>query len=334
VFAVGYSHVPRIEYFNGIGQLQPLGPFKFHAGYDRSQGAGDVAWRGKRGGEAALHFHRALARGGGCRNPWLARINAINSYVHRRTDGPNSLRYGQGIVVRQRPPVLANLFGQWVSEGKRARTHVIKGATMIANPAIPYPGSVPHPFTLNDLRVHNTIAEEPSSTSALTLSGLALAVVLAIGALIWLLLTPTETSSPAPAIVPSAEPARPTERREIIAPLTPVPATKSVEVPVAPSPVVRAPQVPAPVVRPRATSIKPESRGNPMDKTNTTVRQASPKEKTAPVLLTMPEEKTAPPALLTKPEEMTDAPIVPKLADDTKNAPKPAAANDQTPVTE
>jgi hypothetical protein len=205
---------------------------------------------------------------------------------------------------------------------------------MIANPAISYPGGVPHPFTLNDLRAHNTIAEEPSSTSALTLSGLALAVVLAIGALIWLLLTPTETSSPAPAIVPSAEPARPTERQETTAPLTPVPATKSVEVPIAPSPVVRAPQVPAPVVRPRATSIKPESRGNPMDKTNTTVRQASPKEKTAPVPLTKPEEKTAPPALLTKPEEMTDAPIVPKLGDDTENVPKPAAANDQTPVTE
>ena len=39
-------------------------------------------------------------------------------------------------------------------------------------------------------------------------------------------------------------------------------------------------------------------------------------------------------ALLTKPEERTDAPIVLKLGDDTKNAPKPAATNDQTPVTE
>ena len=210
---------------------------------------------------------------------------------------------------------------------------------MIANPAIPYPAAVPHPFTLNDLRMHSSIAEEPSSISALTLSGLVLAVVLAIGAFIWLdplrLFTPTEASPPAPAFVPSAEPARPTARQEIIAPLTPVPATKSVEVPIAPAPVVQAPHVPALVVRPRAASIKPESRGNPMDNTNTTVLQASPKEKTAPpALLTKPEEKTAPPVLLTKPEERTDAPIVLKLGDDTKNAPKPGATNDQTPVTE
>ena len=210
---------------------------------------------------------------------------------------------------------------------------------MIANPAIPHPGGVSHPFALNDLRVHNTIAEEPSSTSALTLSGLVLAVVLAIGAFIWLdplrLFTPTEASPPAPAFVPSAEPARPTERLEIVAPLTPVPATKSVEVPIAPAPVVQAPQVPAVVVRPRAASIKPVTRGNPMDKTSTAVRQASPKEEPAPpVLLTIPEEKTAPPVLLTKPEEKTDAPIVPKLGDDTKNAPKPAVTNEQTPVTE
>ena len=159
---------------------------------------------------------------------------------------------------------------------------------MIANPAIPYPGDVPHPFTLNDLRVHDTIEEEPSSTSKLTLSGMGLAVVLAIGAFIWLdplhLFTPTEASPPAPAIVPSAGPARPTERLEIIAPLTPVPAMKSVEVPIAPAPVVRAPQVPALVVQPRAASIKPESRGIPMLKTNTSVPQASPKEKTAPPL--------------------------------------------------
>jgi len=197
---------------------------------------------------------------------------------------------------------------------------------MIANPAIPYPAAVPHPFTLNDLRVHSSIAEEPSSTSALTLSGAVLAVVLAIGAFIWLdpmrLFTPTEASSQAPAFVPSAEPARPTERQEIIAPLTPVPATKSVEVPIAPAPGVQAPPVPAPVVLPRAASIKPESRGNPMNKTNTPVLQASPKE------------KTAPPVLLTKPEEKTDAPIVLKLGDDTKNAPKPGATNDQTPVTD
>ena len=195
---------------------------------------------------------------------------------------------------------------------------------MIANPAIPSPVAVPHRFTLNDLRVHSSIAEEPSSISALSLSGLVLAVVLAIGAFIWLdplrLFTPTEPSPPAPALIPSAEPARPVARQEIIAPLTPVPATKSVEVPIAP--VVQAPHVLAPVVRPRAASIKAESRGNPMDKTNTTVLPASPKE------------KAAPPVLLTKPEEKTDAPIVLKLGDDTKNAPKPAATNDQAPVTE
>ena len=33
--------------------------------------------------------------------------------------------------------------------------------------------------------------------------------------------------------------------------------------------------------------------------------------------------------LLTTPEEKTDAPIVLKLGDDAKNAPKPAATNDQ-----
>jgi hypothetical protein len=38
--------------------------------------------------------------------------------------------------------------------------------------------------------------------------------------------------------------------------------------------------------------------------------------------------------LLTTPEEKTDAPIVVKLGDDTKNAPKPAATNDQTSGTE
>jgi hypothetical protein len=210
---------------------------------------------------------------------------------------------------------------------------------MIANPAIASPAAVPHPFTLNDLRAHSSIAEEPSSTSALTLSGLVLAVVLAIGAFIWLdplrLFTPSEATPPTPALVPSAEPARPIERQEIIAPPTPVPATKSVEVPTAPAPVVQAPHVPAPVVRPRAVSIKPESRGNPMDKTNTTVPPASPEEKTAPtVLLTKPEEMAAPPVLLTKPEEKTNAAIVLKPGDETKNAPKPAATNDQTPVTE
>ena len=216
---------------------------------------------------------------------------------------------------------------------------------MIANPAIPYPAAVPHPFTLNDLRAHSSIAEEPPSTSAMTLYGLALAVVLAIGAFIWLdplrLFTPTEASPPAPALIPSAEPARQIERQEIIAPRTAVPAMKSVEVPIAP--VVQAPHVLAPAVRPRAASIKLESRGNPMGNTNTAVLHATPKEKlltkpeeetAAPVVLTTPEGKAAPSALLTKPEERTDAPVVPKVGDDTKDAPKPAATNAQTPVTE
>ena len=223
---------------------------------------------------------------------------------------------------------------------------------MIANPAIPYPAAVPHPFTLNDLRVHSSTAEEPSSTSALTLSGMVLAVVLAIGTFIWLdplrLFAPTEVSPPAPAFAPSAEPARPIERQEIVAPLTPVPATKSADVPIAPAPVVQAPHVPALVVRPPAASIKPESRSNPIGKTNTTVLETRPKEMTAPavlltkpeqdttpsVLLTKPLEEPAPPVLLTKPEQKTDASIVPKLGDDTRNAPKPAATNDQTSVTE
>ena len=213
---------------------------------------------------------------------------------------------------------------------------------MNANPAIPHPDGGPHPFTLNDLRVHNsTVAEKPSSTSALTLYGLVLAVVLAIGAFTWLdplrLFTPTEASPPAPTFVPSAVPARPTptEKQAIIAPLTPVPATKSVEVPIATAPAVQALHVSAPVVRPRAASIKPESRGNRTDKTNTAVPKASPKEKTAPPeLLTKPEETAVPPTLLTKPAEETDAPIVPKLGDNTENAPKPAASSDQTPVTE
>ena len=202
---------------------------------------------------------------------------------------------------------------------------------MIANPAIPSPAAAP--LTLNDLRAHSSIAEEPSSTSAVTFSGLILAVVLAIGAFIWLdplrLFTPTEASPPAPAFVPLPEPPRPIERQEIIAPPTPITATKSNELPVPTAPVVQAPHVLlAPVLRPRATSLKPESRGAPMDKTNTTVLQASPKEQTAPsVLLTTPEEKAAPPLLPTKPEEKTDAPIVLKLGDDTKNAPKPAATN-------
>ena len=55
---------------------------------------------------------------------------------------------------------------------------------MIVNPAIRSPAAVSHPFTLNELRAHNPIAEEPSSTSTLTFSGLVLAVFLAIGAFI------------------------------------------------------------------------------------------------------------------------------------------------------
>jgi hypothetical protein len=198
---------------------------------------------------------------------------------------------------------------------------------MIANPAIPDPVSVSPPFTLNDLRVHSSITEEPSSTSALTFSGLALAVVLAIGVFIWLdplrLFTPTEASPPAPAIAQSAEPARPIERLEVIAPQTPGPAAKSVVVPIAAAPVVQVPKTSPLVVRSRAASINPEARGNPMDKTNTTVLPAKSSK-----------ENAAPPVLLTKPEEKTDAPIALKLGDDTNNAPKPAATNVQTPVTE
>ena len=208
---------------------------------------------------------------------------------------------------------------------------------MIENPASPSPEAVPHPFTLNDLRPwHSSIPEEPSSTYRLTVYGLVPTVVVAIGAFIWLdplhLFARTEASPPAPALVASAGPALPTERLEVTAPPTPVPATKSVEAPIAP--VVRAPQAPAPVVRPavrpNVASVKPESRGNPVDRTNTASLPASAKEN----LLTKPEQETTPPTLLTKPEERTDAPIVPKPDDDAKNAPKPAATNDQSPVTE
>ena len=201
---------------------------------------------------------------------------------------------------------------------------------MIADPVSPSPGAVPHPFTLNDLRpyVHSPTPEEPSATYRLTLYGLVPTVVVAIGAFIWLdplrLFARTEASPPAPALVASAEPALPTEKLEVIAPRPPVPATKSVEAPIAPA--AQAPQVPAPGARHSAANAKPESRGNSMDRTNKT----SPKEN----LRTEPEQETAPPPLLTKPEERTDAPIVPKPDDDTKNAPKPAATNDQPPATE
>lgn len=177
---------------------------------------------------------------------------------------------------------------------------------MIANPAIPDSAAIPPPFTLNDLRVHSSIAEKPSSTSAWTLSGLALAAVLAIGAFTWLdplrWFTPTEASPAAPAFVPSAEPARPTERLEIIAPLTPIPATKSVEAPTAQTPVAQARPIPALVVQPRRVSIKPEARGVPTDKT-TVLQTKSREDTTPPVLLTKPEERAAPPLLLAKPEE-------------------------------
>jgi hypothetical protein len=201
---------------------------------------------------------------------------------------------------------------------------------MIANSATPYPGD-PHPFTLNDLRVQNTVPDVPSTTSTLTLAGVAVAAALAIGAFVWAdplhWFTPHEASQPTPAVAPSGVAARPTESQEITAPLTPVPPTKSVEAPIAPAPTARAPQAAAPVVQPRAASIKPESRRTPADKTNTKLAQASTNEKTAPPALTRPEEQATPPVL-----ERTDAPIVPKVADDTKNTPKPAATNDQTPA--
>ena len=218
---------------------------------------------------------------------------------------------------------------------------------MIANPDIPCRSGAPDSFTLNDLRVQ-TIVEEPSRISALTVAGLALAAGLAIGGVIWLdplqLFTRTEASAPTQAFVPSTEPARPAERQEIVA--TTVPATKSVEAPVAPAPVARTPEVAAPVVQPRASSGKPEARGGSPDNKHVTVARA-PKESAAPpVLLSKPEATTAPSALpieterttappvLTKPEQTTDAPIGPKVGDDTRNAPKPAVANDQVPAPE
>lgn len=216
---------------------------------------------------------------------------------------------------------------------------------MIVNPAIPDSTDVPHPASLNDLRVQNTVEEPPSTSSRLTLYGLSLAAVLAIGAFIVLdplhSSAPTTATAPASTVVSSAGPAQPAERQEIIAPLTTAPATKSVEAPVAPAPVVRAPQVPAPVVRSPAASAKSESRSNTAGKTNTTVAQAKTtppaltKEMTAPpVLLSKPEETAAPSTLATKPEETPAAPIVPKASDDTKSAPKPAATADPTPAPE
>ena len=214
---------------------------------------------------------------------------------------------------------------------------------MIANPGIPYPGAAPQHFTLNDLRVHDTFEEQPSSTSALTVWGL----VLAIGAFVWLdplrLFTATEATPPAPASVPSAGPARPTETQGTVAPLATAPAIKPVEAPITQAPAVQAPQSSAPVVQPPAASSKAEARSKQMDRTNATVAQASlkaapavPKSdaKTAPSAVLTEPEKTAPPSLLTMPDEKTDAPIAPKLGDDAKSAPKPAATNDQAPTPE
>ena len=100
------------------------------------------------------------------------------------------------------------------------------------------------------------------------LAGVALAVVLAVGAFLWLdplhwhLLTPTATTPPTPAVVPPGDAARPTERQEITAPLEPAPATKSVEAPTAPAPAAQAPHAQAPAVQPRTASVKSESRRN------------------------------------------------------------------------
>src|SRR6266496_6517977 len=100
---------------------------------------------------------------------------------------------------------------------------------MIENTAHPYPEAASHPFTLNDMRVHNTFDDEPSPASSVALYGMVLAVILAIGAFVWLdplhWLTPTEVSPPAPVSASTAtsstEPARPTERQDTVAQMTP-----------------------------------------------------------------------------------------------------------------
>jgi hypothetical protein len=216
---------------------------------------------------------------------------------------------------------------------------------MIANPGVPYPGAAPQHFTLNDLRVHETFEEEPSSTSALVW-GLLLAAALAIGAFVWLdplrLFTSTNAGPPAPSVA-SAEPARPTETQGTVAPLATAPAMKPLEAPITQAPAVQAPTCAAPLALPRAANAKPEARSKQMDKTNTTVAQASPKTasaapkpgtKTAPTAVLTEPEKTAAPTLLTKAEEKTDAPIAPKLGDDAKTPMKPAATNDQAAAPE
>jgi hypothetical protein len=206
------------------------------------------------------------------------------------------------------------------TKGTRRRTLIIEGVTMIANSANPYPQDVSRPSTLNDLRVQNTVADVPSSASALTLAGVAAAVVLAIGAFVWMdplhlhLFTPTPTNPPTS---------------------TPLSTTNSVEVPTAPARAAQAQQVPTPETQPRAAATKPDSRRNSAAKsnTNTRVAQASTSDMTAPPTLTAPEEKAQPPVLLAKPEEKMDAPVVPKVADGAGNAPKPASA-DQAPAAE
>jgi len=191
---------------------------------------------------------------------------------------------------------------------------------MIANP------DISHPFTLNDLRVHGVYDDAPPSASGLSLSLLALGLVVAIGAFVMLdplrLFTTTGATQPAAAVVASTGPAWPIETQEIVAPPTPAPATRFVEAPIAPAPVVHAPPAPAPVTRPHAASIKSEPRSNPVDKTSATAVAAAPKE------------VTAPPALLNKLEERVDAPIVPKLVEEPKSPPKPAATSEPTPATE
>jgi len=206
---------------------------------------------------------------------------------------------------------------------------------MIENTVHSYHEAVPHPFTLNDLRVHNTFDDEPAPTFPVALSGVALLVILAIGAFVWLdplhLLTPTEVSAPAPVSastsIPSAEPARPTERQETIAQLAPAPATKSIEVPSAPASAIQAPQVPAQVVRPRGAGIKSEPGPKSVDKPSTMARRTSPEEtKALPALTATPEDKPA------QPVQMPEAPTTPKVGD--SNSPKPASTNNQTPATE
>ena len=88
--------------------------------------------------------------------------------------------------------------------------------------------AVPHPFTLNDLRAQPH-REEPSSTSTPIFSGLVLAVFLATGAFIWLIRCfATSTSCPPARHSSRQQNLRGRLREEIIAPLTPVHATKSI----------------------------------------------------------------------------------------------------------